>query len=71
MVGCAGFSAETRIQVRADNPKKAGGAAAARYDGYKKAKTVQEFLALGGWVGDLRNDYAKGYITLLDKKGSG
>jgi len=36
------------IRVEQDNPKRPGGDAHARYEKYKKAKTVKQFLQLGG-----------------------
>lgn len=58
------WDADTTISVQQDNPKRAGSKSAIRYDGYKSAKTVQEFLDLGGSRADLRHDIGKGYITL-------
>lgn len=57
------FTADTKISLRQDNPKKAG--ARLRYEKYKKAKTVAEFYALGGATGDLRYDFGKGFLTIV------
>ena len=48
-------------RVQQDNPKK--NMSADRYERYKSAKTVGEFLDAGGTSGDLRHDWARGYVT--------
>ena len=44
------------LTVRKENPKTVGSAAHARYEMYKTAKTVGEYLSLGGTRADLRYD---------------
>ena len=63
MSGSAGFSAETKIKLMVENPKKVGSESHARYEKYKGAKTVEEFFALGGLPVDLRHDFQKGFLT--------
>ncbi|CAE7380797.1 unnamed protein product [Symbiodinium sp. CCMP2456] len=46
------------------NPKKKGTQAHVRYEVYKKAQTIQQFLDLGGFKGDLAFDQAHGFLTL-------
>ena len=53
---------ETKIVYQDENPKKKNSKSAARYDAYKKAKTLKEFYSLGGTKADLRNDLKKGYV---------
>ncbi|CAE7570996.1 unnamed protein product [Symbiodinium sp. CCMP2592] len=47
------------------NPKVKGSEAHKRYEVYKKAQTIQEFLNLGGFKGDLAFDQAHGFLTLF------
>ena len=53
----------TRITFTTDaNPKRKGSQAHSRFQKYMKAKTVAEYLKLGGTPADLRYDAAKGFI---------
>ena len=54
---------DTALRVAAKNPKKRGTASWDRYERYKTARTVGEFLDAGGTSGDLRHDWARGYVT--------
>ena len=54
---------DTALRVAAKNPKKRGTASWDRYERYKSARTVGEFLDRGGTSGDLRHDWARGYVT--------
>ena len=54
---------DTALRVAAKNPKKRGTASWDRYERYKTARTVGEFLDRGGTPGDLRHDWARGYVT--------
>ena len=54
---------DTALRVAAKNPKKRGSASWDRYERYKTARTVGEFLDAGGTSGDLRHDWARGYVT--------
>jgi len=45
-----------------DNPKRQGSAAYDRYEGYKKAKTVDEAIRKGATQGDISHDFAKGFL---------
>jgi len=51
------------IRIQQENPKKAGSTAYHRYEAYKKAKTVRQFLQLGAVKGDLHFDMKRGYIA--------
>jgi len=51
-----------RIAVQKVNPKRPGGKSHARFDKYMGARTVTEFLQLGGTWADLKNDSDRGYI---------
>ena len=53
------------ISLMQVNPKRVGGKSRARYEIYKEAKTVREFLELGGTTGDLKHDRGKGFINVL------
>lgn len=55
---------QTIVLVRADNPKRPGSAAHARYELYRTCSTVDEFLAKGGQSIDLTHDAKKGFIKL-------
>lgn len=56
---------ETKIKVVAkENPKRAGSAAAKRFDLYKDNPTVGAFLAAGGTSGDLHWDSTHGHIEI-------
>lgn len=48
----------------AANPKRAGTACNLRYEAYKDATTVKEFLDKGGWRADLVHDVNKNYAAL-------
>lgn len=65
----ASKEADTRkITIAADykksNPKREGTASYDRFELYRTSKTVADFISAGGTTGDIRNDEAKGYITL-------
>ena len=49
-----------------ENPKKPGSACNLRYEAYKSATTVAEFLAKGGTPADLTHDVGKGFVWYLD-----
>ncbi len=47
-----------------ENPKRKGSQAHGRFAKYMKAKTVAEYMKLGGTRADLRYDESKGFLTL-------
>ena len=49
-----------------ENPKKPGTACNLRYEAYKSATTVAEFLEKGGTPADLTHDVGKGFVWYLD-----
>lgn len=53
---------DDRIIFEDPNPKNPSSASGQRYAKYMKAKTVAEALALGAAPGDIKHDYAKGFI---------
>ncbi len=56
---------ETPIEWKIEaNPKRPSGKAHARFEAYMKAKTVREYLDLGGTTADLKYDQAKGFLAL-------
>ena len=59
---------EEKFKMLQENPKREGSASFDRYEAYKKATTLSEFLALGGSRGDYRNDTQKGYIIFSKGK---
>ena len=63
------FALDTAIRLEQKNPKQANSAAHVRYEKYKSARTVREFLALGGKQGDLAHDFKKGFIKKLNAAG--
>lgn len=50
--------------VTKENPKREGSASHARFELYRKAKTVQAFIDAGGTSGDIRYDEKAGHITV-------
>ena len=48
------------------NPKTAGSKCYQRYERYKAAMTVGQFLDLGGTIADLQYDTEKGFVVRLD-----
>ena len=50
--------------VTKENPKREGSKAAATYELYKKAKTVQDFLDAGGSKADIAYDVKAGHIKV-------
>ena len=49
-----------------ENPKKPGTACNLRYEAYKSATTVAEFLEKGGTPADLTHDFGKGFVWYVD-----
>jgi len=56
----------TKLQYVAENPKRKNSAAHGRFSKYMKAKTVEQFLKLGGTVADLRYDQNKGFVEIQE-----
>jgi len=52
------------VKFIATNPKRPGTACNLRYEAYKDATTVKEFLEKGGWRADLVHDVNKNYCAL-------
>ena len=50
--------------VTKENPKRAGSASFERFELYKKAKTVADYVAAGGTTADIRFDEKAGHIKL-------
>ena len=50
--------------VTADNPKRTGSLAHARYALYDTGMTVEEYVAAGGRSGDIHYDVESGHITI-------
>ena len=55
--------ANSAITVQQHNPKHPGSASHRRYENYKRARTRDEFLALGGSAADLNHDSRKGFVV--------
>ena len=47
-----------------DNPKRTGSSAYTRFELYRTAKTVEEFISAGGSLADVKYDSDHGYIQL-------
>merc|ERR1712048_465271 len=47
------------------NPKGFGSDAYNRYERYKRARTVEEALALGAKKGDIKHDFKKGFCSRI------
>eukprot|EP00931_Biecheleriopsis_adriatica_P086813 TRINITY_DN61397_c0_g1_i1.p1 TRINITY_DN61397_c0_g1~~TRINITY_DN61397_c0_g1_i1.p1 ORF type:complete len:359 (+),score=75.92 TRINITY_DN61397_c0_g1_i1:39-1115(+) len=56
------WPADTKIVFALKNPKAPRGAAFARYEAYKHAKTIQEAIDRGAWLGDLDFDSSRGHL---------
>lgn len=50
--------------VQKENPKKAGSAAAERYEAYKGAKKVRDALQQGATYQDIAYDVGRGFIAV-------
>ena len=61
-----GIPKKTRIAIQQANPKRPGTARHKRYQKYRKAKTVGEFLARGGTKADLKIDIGKGFVSVMN-----
>lgn len=48
------------------NPKREGSKAHARFQNYMKARTVAEYLELGGTTADLKYDWEKSFIEVAN-----
>merc|ERR1712194_734679 len=55
-----------RIQIQSANPKRLGSAAYARYQKYKSARTVAQFIQRGGCSGDLAFDKKHGWLKFVN-----
>jgi hypothetical protein len=49
------------------NPKKSGSKSHARYEHYQVGMTVDQFVAAGGSMDDVRHDVGKGFVRLEEK----
>ena len=57
----------TKLKYVESNPKRKNSKARDRFEKYMKAKTVQEFYALGGTKGDLRYDEQHEFVKIITK----
>ena len=55
------------LECQQDNPKRDQSKSWRRYEAYKSATTVAEFLAKGGTPADLAHDVGKGFVWYLDE----
>lgn len=56
--------------MKQENPKKQKTKSFLRYEKYKAATTVAEFLQLGGLKEDVKFDYQRGYLAVVGDDGS-
>lgn len=61
------FDTDWPIAVRQKNPKKLNSKSRTRYEQYKSAVTLRQYIQFGGTWKDLFFDYERGYIVFLDK----
>ena len=54
---------DERIRMCQVNPKRKGSASRGRYEKYKSAQTVREYLSLGGSRADIRHDERHGFLV--------
>ena len=59
---------DREIRCNPANPKRPQTKSWERYEKYKAATTVGEFLDLGGTLADLAHDTGKGFVQYADKK---
>ncbi|KAH8068509.1 hypothetical protein JL721_6654 [Aureococcus anophagefferens] len=59
---------DRKLACMPDNPKRPQTKSWERYEKYKAATTVGEFLDLGGTLADLAHDTGKGFVQYADKK---
>ena len=62
--------ANKKVSFVQDNPKRKNTKSFIRYSEYKKSKNMGEISKYGGNIGDIVNDYNKGYLKILDKSNS-
>jgi hypothetical protein len=55
------------LECQQDNPKRDQSKSWKRYEAYKSATTVAEFLSKGGTPADLAHDVGKGFVWYLDE----
>ena len=55
------------LECQQENPKRDQSKSWKRYEAYKSATTVAEFLAKGGTPADLAHDVGKGFVWYLDE----
>ena len=65
----AEFDEARELEVLQENPKRAPSKSWERYEQYKSATTVGEFLERGGTPADLAHDVGKGFVRYLDQAG--
>lgn len=59
------FDKNAAVSLKSEkNPKRVGSKSYERFEHYKTAKTVGDFIAKGGTYGDLSWDSARGFITI-------
>jgi hypothetical protein len=61
------FSDYRRIKIKQDNPRRHNSTHFEKYESVKVAKTIGEFLMLGGLTTDIQHYIQSGYLTLLDE----
>ena len=54
------------LECQQDNPKRDQSKSWRRYEAYKSATTVAEFLEKGGTPADLTHDVGKGFVWYVD-----
>lgn len=57
---------DAEIEFEAENPKRPGTRAHAKYRAYATATTVRSALQMGADLRDLDDDYATGYLKSKD-----
>mmetsp|Transcript_7548 Transcript_7548/g.11310 ORF Transcript_7548/g.11310 Transcript_7548/m.11310 type:complete len:172 (+) Transcript_7548:3175-3690(+) len=55
---------DAQLIFQSINPKRPGTASYERYEKYKQATSVKNFLNLGGTLADLRFDHSRGYLNI-------
>jgi hypothetical protein len=58
----------TTIKLDQRNPKLATSKSHTRYEGYKDATTIEDFIAKGGDYKDLAHDSIRGFLTTISKE---
>ena len=64
----AWIDAKAPLKLQQENPKERSSKSWIRYESYKKAKSFDEIMQLGGTRGDIYHDLRKGFLKKLTEE---